>query len=125
MKKIITIGLVTLACIGNAMAQAEKAAVANENTPQATGGANYDGTVFTGLDDYNKKRQDLLDRAASIKKEQDRLDAEYKLYKQKQQQQAQLLEAQKQQQKATQKTTKAYSAQEYFDRQTKIMQGGK
>jgi Skp family chaperone for outer membrane proteins len=120
MNKILTIMLVSLACASSAFAQTQKAPVSNENTPQATGGANYEGNVFTGLDDYNKKKQELLDKAANIKKEQDRLDAEYKLYKQKQLQMQQI-EAQKQQ--AAKKTTKAFSAQEYFDRQTKIMQG--
>lgn len=97
-------------------AQTKQPSSSEINTPQATGGANYDDEAVDGIEEYNKRRQTIIQRAEMLRREQEKLDAEYRAYLQraKEHTAAKAASANKQ---------KPVSTQEYFDRQTKIMQG--
>ena len=96
------------------------------NTPAATDGADYESNIFTGLDDYNNRKKLLAERAAEIKKERERREEEYR----RQAYEKALIAAQERERKRIAEANKAkggkqMSNQDYFDRQTKIMQGQK
>lgn len=102
------------------------------NTPLATDGANYDGAVETGLEEYRKKQKLLNDKVEAIKIKRQQILEEYQRQKEYEAYLKAVKEAQekvaKQNAQANTKVSsvpkeKTITAQEYFDRQTKIMQG--
>ncbi len=109
---IVVLGILS----STAQAETKPQTPSESNSPQATGGANYDGEAVDGIEEYNKRRQLIVQRAEMLRREQEKLDAEYRAYLQRAKEQAAA-------QKASSNKSKAVSNQEYFDRQTKIMQG--
>lgn len=117
MKKYFGLASVCLFCLFATNVNAQNMQSKNDiNTPLATGGADYNVNTPTGLDDYNRKRRELMERAELLKREQEKLDYEYRVQVTRSKQAAAAAAA-------NAKNTKTMSAQEYFDRQTAIMQG--
>ena len=88
------------------------------NTPAATGGSDYDSNIVSGLDDYKKRKQMVRERIAEmqrIREEEFRRQAY-----------AQALKAAQEREKGRMAVAgKKMTNQEYFDKQTKIMQDQK
>lgn len=93
------------------------------NTPAATSGADYGGNIVTGLDDYNNRKKMIAERAAEIQRN---IEEEYrrKSYEQALRA-AQEREKQRIVESSKNNGAKKMSNQDYFDRQTKAMQGTK
>lgn len=90
------------------------------NTPGATGGSDYDAEVVTGLDEYNQRKKALAEKAVEMQKIRE------EEYRRKEYEKA-LKAAQEREKIRMEKAAgvKKLTSQEYFDRQTKIMQDQK
>jgi hypothetical protein len=88
------------------------------NTPAATSGSDYDSNIVSGLDDYKKRKQMVKERVAEmqrIREEEFRRQAY-----------AQALKAAQEREKGRMAAAgKKMTNQEYFDKQTKVMQDQK
>lgn len=88
------------------------------NTPAATGGSDYDSQIVSGLDDYKKRKKMVAERVAEMQRIREE-EFRRKAYEQA------LKAAQEREKGRMAAAGKKMTNQEYFDKQTKILQGQK
>jgi len=86
------------------------------NTPAATGGADYDSNIVTGLDEYKNRKRMVAERVAEMQRMREE-EFRRQAYEQA------LRSAQEREKSRMAKAGKKMTTQEYFDKQTKAMQG--
>jgi hypothetical protein len=88
------------------------------NTPAATGGSDYDSQIVSGLDDYKKRKRMVAERVAEMQRIREE-EFRRKAYEQA------LKAAQEREKGRMAAAGKKMTNQDYFDKQTKILQNQK
>lgn len=88
------------------------------NTPAATGGSDYDSNIVNGLEDYKRRKKLMASRLFEMQRVREE-EFRRKAYEQA------LRAAQEREKGRMVAAGKKMSNQEYFDKQTRVMQGQK